>query len=369
MLFGFAAGVAALVVRWRRAPSGGIERRQIPARAGSAPGPGRGPRARSRAARAVARDAAILAAFSLVPAAIGIAILRHHLYDIDVVLNRSLVYGGLTAGVVALYVALVWAAPSRWGRCRPRAAGHRRRRRLGPAPAQRAAAGWTAPCTASAAIRTRPSPGWPPGCEAATRRGGAPRRRRGDRDSLRLPYVAVETAAGEPADGSQHRCPPPRRSSSATRARTWGGWWSRAGTGSRPRPATGAAGRPRPPRRRRGPRRRARRCAACLPAAAGRGPRGGTPPAAPRPARRPRADAGRRRAGLDAAAGAGGPRPGIGRGDAGRAPGRDGGAVDDIRRLVYDLRPPALDELGLVGAVRQQATGWPPAAPGLDGPA
>ena len=31
------------------------------------------------------------------------------------------------------------------------------------------------------------------------------------------------------------------------------------------------------------------------------------------------------------------------------------GAVDDVRRLVYDLRPPALDELGLLGAVRQQA--------------
>ncbi|NUP63092.1 MAG: two-component sensor histidine kinase, partial [Nonomuraea sp.] len=31
------------------------------------------------------------------------------------------------------------------------------------------------------------------------------------------------------------------------------------------------------------------------------------------------------------------------------------GAIEDIRRLVYGLRPPALDELGLVGAVRQQA--------------
>ncbi|MFG1864596.1 sensor histidine kinase [Microbispora bryophytorum] len=30
-------------------------------------------------------------------------------------------------------------------------------------------------------------------------------------------------------------------------------------------------------------------------------------------------------------------------------------AVDDIRRLVYDLRPPILDELGLAGAVREQA--------------
>ncbi len=30
-------------------------------------------------------------------------------------------------------------------------------------------------------------------------------------------------------------------------------------------------------------------------------------------------------------------------------------AVDDIRRIVYDLRPPILDELGLAGAVREQA--------------
>lgn len=30
-------------------------------------------------------------------------------------------------------------------------------------------------------------------------------------------------------------------------------------------------------------------------------------------------------------------------------------AIADIRRLVYDLRPPALDELGLIGALREQA--------------
>ena len=29
--------------------------------------------------------------------------------------------------------------------------------------------------------------------------------------------------------------------------------------------------------------------------------------------------------------------------------------VADVRRLVHDLRPPALDDLGLVGALRQQA--------------
>lgn len=32
------------------------------------------------------------------------------------------------------------------------------------------------------------------------------------------------------------------------------------------------------------------------------------------------------------------------------------GAIGDIRRLVYDLRPPALDELGLVGALREFAS-------------
>ena len=31
--------------------------------------------------------------------------------------------------------------------------------------------------------------------------------------------------------------------------------------------------------------------------------------------------------------------------------------VGDVRRLVYGLRPPALDDLGLLAAVRQQAEG------------
>jgi hypothetical protein len=37
------------------------------------------------------------------PMAIGIAVLRYHLYNIDRIINRTLVYGALTAMLIALY--------------------------------------------------------------------------------------------------------------------------------------------------------------------------------------------------------------------------------------------------------------------------
>jgi hypothetical protein len=46
---------------------------------------------------------AVLASFTIVPIAVGIAVLKYRLYDIDLIINRALVYGSLTATLVALY--------------------------------------------------------------------------------------------------------------------------------------------------------------------------------------------------------------------------------------------------------------------------
>jgi hypothetical protein len=46
-------------------------------------------------------DALIVAA--LIPVATGVAIFRYHLYEIDIIINRALVYGSLTFTLIALY--------------------------------------------------------------------------------------------------------------------------------------------------------------------------------------------------------------------------------------------------------------------------
>jgi signal transduction histidine kinase len=48
-----------------------------------------------------------LITLALIPVSLGFSILRYRLWDVDLLINRSLVYGGLTALVLGLYVAVV----------------------------------------------------------------------------------------------------------------------------------------------------------------------------------------------------------------------------------------------------------------------
>ncbi|MFI5274653.1 MAG: hypothetical protein ACHQ4H_16595 [Ktedonobacterales bacterium] len=56
---------------------------------------------------ALAGDALVYGALLLIPLSIGIAMLRSHLFDVDLLINRALVYGTLTACVASVYVLIV----------------------------------------------------------------------------------------------------------------------------------------------------------------------------------------------------------------------------------------------------------------------
>jgi len=45
--------------------------------------------------------------FGLIPIAIGVSVLRYHLFDIDVVINRALLYGTVAVVITAVYVGIV----------------------------------------------------------------------------------------------------------------------------------------------------------------------------------------------------------------------------------------------------------------------
>jgi len=49
----------------------------------------------------------VILAFLCLPISIGVAVLRYRLYDIDIIINRTLVYGSLTAMLVLVYVGCV----------------------------------------------------------------------------------------------------------------------------------------------------------------------------------------------------------------------------------------------------------------------
>jgi hypothetical protein len=51
----------------------------------------------------------VLSSFTIVPIAVGIAVLKYRLYEIDLIINRALVYGSLTAILVAHYLgSIIW---------------------------------------------------------------------------------------------------------------------------------------------------------------------------------------------------------------------------------------------------------------------
>jgi len=103
------ASAASLVVRYRR--SGSVERQQIKwlAFAALALTVWFLTNAPIEAAAPGLFSVVDSLAFTMIPVATGIAILRYRLYDIDVVINRTLVYGSLTVMLALVYFGSVTA--------------------------------------------------------------------------------------------------------------------------------------------------------------------------------------------------------------------------------------------------------------------
>lgn len=118
----FGSGLLAQVYRYRRV-SGVVERQQLKwtvlGLAGAVAGgvlyygllalaqDGRWSADRAFLAYLLVRPSLQTIFMAFLPICLAIAIMRYHLFDIDLILNRALVYGALTGLVIAIYVAVV----------------------------------------------------------------------------------------------------------------------------------------------------------------------------------------------------------------------------------------------------------------------
>ena len=103
-LVALGGSLASVIIRYRRA--GSLQRRQLRwflfAVVVAAV-----PFILNGAIPAVVDDLLVVVLVPLLPISIAIAVLRYRLYDIDVVINRTLVYGALAAFITAVYVGVV----------------------------------------------------------------------------------------------------------------------------------------------------------------------------------------------------------------------------------------------------------------------
>jgi signal transduction histidine kinase len=113
---GLAAAIAAgasVILRWRRADRAG--RQQLKWFLAVLPVSGVAVIAQFFDAGGLVNVTLGALAGALMPVAIGVAVMRYRLYEIDVLLNRAVLYGLLTAGVAAIYVLVVTVARTVFG--------------------------------------------------------------------------------------------------------------------------------------------------------------------------------------------------------------------------------------------------------------
>jgi hypothetical protein len=105
LTFAILASVGSLVHRWRKAR--GVARQQLKWVAGAGLVVVVGLVASIAAGIAAlgpdAEVVSVLIGFSFLPIAVGIAIVRHRLYDIDILINRTVVYGATSAAIAATF--------------------------------------------------------------------------------------------------------------------------------------------------------------------------------------------------------------------------------------------------------------------------